>query len=347
MLSNLEILGLKSINELRFEIKNFNLFAGTNSSGKSTVIQALLLLSQNLDGLYGLNGPLVSIGEYRDIKNYNVNLESIEIKARDDKDEISILFNDHNILPNIKNYDSNLVKKIKYSNNKIKYLSCNRVGCQDIYKKNRTINSGVGINGEYAIDFLCINNMKVLDKKILKDKSNYTLFAQVNYWLEYIVSTSIKAEPIIGTDVVKASYGGFKGKYSRPNNVGSGISYLISIIIMCLGSEEGDILIIENPEIHLHPLSQSRLCEFLYFISDSGRQLIIETHSDHIFNALRVGIANKTMNSNNITINFLRLGSDKCTRAHVIEIGEHGRIINPIPNLFDQFQIDLDKMIGV
>ena len=147
--------------------------------------------------------------------------------------------------------------------------------------------------------------------------------------------------------MIKASYSMVNGKFSRPYNVGSGISYLISIIVMCLSSEIDDIMVIENPEIHLHPLSQSRLCEFLYFIANANRQIIVETHSDHIFNALRVGIAQRTMEKENISINFLNLGSDNCTRNHQIEIGRYGAIENPIPNLFDQFQLDLDKMLGI
>lgn len=347
MIKSVKVTGLKSINKLEIEMKKFNLFSGINSAGKSSLIQAILLLSQNLDNAYGLNGPLVSVGDYRDAKNYNVNIPSISIEVENENELIGVLFEEGNVCNLIGNYESNFAKKIRYGSNKIHYLSCNRVGSQDIYRKNRTINLGVGINGEYTIDYLSINNDLPLDEMLVKEKNNYTLMAQVNYWLKYIIGANIRTEEIMGTDVVKASYGMVEGRYSRPNNVGSGISYLISIVVMCLGSKKDDILIIENPEIHLHPLSQSRLCEFLYFISNAERQLIIETHSDHIFNALRVGIATGTMISDNISINFLRLGSDNCTRNHVIEIGKYGKIENPIPNMFDQFQMDLDKMIGV
>lgn len=75
---------------------------------------------------------------------------------------------------------------------------------------------------------------------------------------------------------------------------------------MCLGAESDSVIIIENPEIHLHPKAQSKLCEFLYFVSQSGRQLFIETHSDHIFNGLRVGVANGSMNQEDISVNFLQ-----------------------------------------
>ena len=346
MINKIYIEGFKSINKLEIECKPFNLLAGTNSSGKSSLIQALLLMAQNLDNHYGLNGPLVAVGEFREIKNYNINLNHILVKIQDDRECVSLSFKEDES-PLVNGAGTELAKRISYSSNQIHYLSCNRIGSQDIYKKNRTTNSGVGTNGEYAIDYLCQNKDTPLDDNILKDKSNYTLLAQTNFWLQYIVGANIKAEEVIGTDVVKASYGMIEGRYSRPQNVGSGISYLISIIVMCLGSKAGDFLIIENPEIHLHPLSQSKLCDFLYFISRAERQLIIETHSDHIFNAARVGIATNTMDSNRMALNFFKLGSDNCTRNYVIQIGEYGKIKNPIPNMFDQFEVDLDRMIGV
>ncbi len=75
MVNKIYIEGFKSIYKLEMELKQFTLFAGTNSSGKSLCIQALLLLVQNLENQYGFNGPYVSVGDYREIKNFNVNLK--------------------------------------------------------------------------------------------------------------------------------------------------------------------------------------------------------------------------------------------------------------------------------
>ena len=72
MISKFEISNFKSINKLEISLKRFTLLTGVNSSGKSSVIQGLLLISQNLDSSYGLNGPLVTLGDYREIRNYNI-----------------------------------------------------------------------------------------------------------------------------------------------------------------------------------------------------------------------------------------------------------------------------------
>lgn len=345
MIKKIQIKNLKSIKEIEINPKAFNVFTGTNSSGKSTTIQALLLASQNLENKYGLNGPLAAIGEFREVRNYITGADKIDIAIVDDEGCVTLQFGDSE--PTVITTEGSLADRLNYSNNHFHYLSCNRIGTKDIFTRNRTVYKGVGITGEYTIDYLSQNKDEPLEDVMIKDSTNLTLLAQVNNWLNYIVNASIRVESIIGTDAVKAEYGIVDGRFSRPQNVGSGISYLISIIVLCLASKRNDIIVIENPEIHLHPMSQSRLCEFLYFISKAGRQIFIETHSDHFFNSIRAGIATGEIEKDNVLIEFFKLGSDNCTRNYDIAIGKYGAIENPIPNLFDQFQADMDKMIGV
>ena len=348
MIENLNIQGLKSIENINDVCSNFNILLGTNSAGKSTVLQSLLLLSQNIVEKHGINGPMVSLGEFREIKNFNVSSDSITIEVKNEQENISICLQEDELIPT----DSErtigpLANSIDYQNNKVHYLSCNRIGSMDIYQKNLQQNDNIGINGEYAVDYLRKHGSYPIRENMCISKESFTLNTQVNYWLRYIVGANIKVENIIGTDVVKAEYSMVDGKYSRPKNVGSGISYLISIIVMCLGSYEEDIIIIENPEIHLHPLAQSKLCEFLYFIASQKRQLFVETHSDHIFNGVRVGIATQKMDYKQISVSFFELNEKNCTVCHNVVFGKHGKIINQIKNLFDQFEIDLDRMIGL
>lgn len=345
MINRIQIKNLKSISEIEINPRAFNIFTGTNSSGKSTSIQALLLASQNLENKYGLNGPLAAIGEFREVRNYTTGADEIYISIEAEEGSVIVQFSE--LEQPVITQEGSLAEKLNYSNNHFHYLSCNRIGTKDIFSRNRTVYKGVGITGEYAIDYLSQNKDEPLEDEIIKDSTNLTLLAQVNSWLNYIVNASIRVESIIGTDAVKAEYGIVDGRFSRPQNVGSGISYLISIIVLCLASKKNDIIVIENPEIHLHPLSQSRLCEFLYFISRANRQIFIETHSDHFFNSIRAGIATGEIEKDNILIEFFKLGSDNCTRNYDIAIGKYGAIENPIPNLFDQFQADMDKMIGV
>ena len=56
----------------------------------------------------------------------------------------------------------------------------------------------------------------------------------------------------------------------RPKNVGTGVSYIAEVIIAALSCESGDIVIIENPEIHLHPSGQSKLYHLYLFLQRMG-----------------------------------------------------------------------------
>lgn len=140
-----------------------------------------------------------------------------------------------------------------------------------------------GIDGEFTFAYLLRNEEAVVDEKLAVRKNDVTnsLLGQVNHWLNYIVGTTLSINDLKKTNYLQVKYNSNPANFSsdalycRPVNVGSGISYLISILITCLGAEEDSIIIIENPEIHLHPKAQSRLCKFLYHVSKAGRQLFI------------------------------------------------------------------------
>lgn len=73
--------------------------------------------------------------------------------------------------------------------------------------------------------------------------------------------------------------------------VGIGVSQLLPVIVLCLVSPPGSVILLEQPELHLHPASQQSLADFLLACTSSGRQIIVETHSEHLVNRLRRRIA--------------------------------------------------------
>lgn len=353
MINNLKITGLKSIDNLDINMKNLNLLLGTNSSGKSTIIQSILLASQSINkGSAPLNGNLVSIGAFREARNFITNAKEINIDLDTDCGEYNI-----KISEDVDSESGEALIKINNSNEDVKefltidegihFLSASRIGHRDTYDKNFSTIYKYGLKGEYALDYLEKHKKDILDNEIVIDKSSNTLESQVNYWLKYIVNTSIITDDIVETDKVRAKFESSSGRNVRTKNIGSGLSYLISIIIMCLSMEEGNTLIIENPEIHLHPKAQSRLTELFVFIANNNRQVILETHSDHIFNGLRVAIVQDKISKDDMDISFLRLDDNGCSEMHLIDIGKRGRINNYIEDLFDQFDIDLDRMLGI
>lgn len=372
MIKKMRIKAFKSIRDLSLDFSNLNLLVGTNSSGKSTCLQSLLLVEQNMvfdDDKPGLNGAYVSLGDFRENRNYNMAGQPIQIDTWvDNKKEMcrTLKFVEDKENNTYKTeFNDGFLDMLLHMRSAVHYISCHRIGVQDIYQKNLQRLSEFGVDGEYALSYLLRHEDDVLDAKLCVDDGETlnTLMGQVNYWLKYIIGTELKISDLEKTNHLQVKYNNnlanvrSEALFCRPVNIGSGVSYLISILIACLGSKSKgnlyDCIIIENPEIHLHPKAQSRLCEFFYHICKTGRQLFIETHSDHIFNGLRVGVANKMYDPELISVNFLALNSERFeTECNPIRFGAFGKIIGTnddmdLNDLFDQFDIDLDRMLGL
>ncbi len=357
MINSLKVVGLKSIDHIKINFRKINILVGTNSSGKSTLIQSILLASQNLNEINcPLNGNLISLGDFREVRNFVTNAQKIKIDIGLDgcNHNMAIVEHEENKEDSSKliysNQDKTTLTKIKNQlsiDESLYYLSSSRIGHKDIYEKNYSKSYKFGLLGEYCLYYFEKHKDLIVDKKLIHlDSHSNTLESQVNFWLKYIIGTELSTSDIKETDKIKAN---FKSgdRYIRTKNVGSGISYLVSIIIMCLSLKEGDTIIIENPEIHLHPRAQSNLTYFLVFVANTNRQIIIETHSDHIFNGIRVAVALNTLKKDDYTINFFSLNDKKCTVVNNIEVSKRGRIANNPEGLFDQFEIDIDKMLGL
>ncbi|TCO67894.1 DUF3696 domain-containing protein [Marinisporobacter balticus] len=344
MINSLMVKGFKSIDNIKLKFNNLNLLVGVNSSGKSTIIQSLLLVSQNVSNSKpNLNGNLVSMGEFRELRNLNTNAKNVMINIEDNTGSCELFFDDSESSSRSNDFSKSNITFDKG----LYYLSAARIGHMDTYEKNTKEIYKFGLQGEYCLSYFDRNINKVIDETLLVDNVSKTLGYNVNYWFDHIIGGRLNTEDIKQTDKLKAQFSGVSRIKVRTKNTGSGLSYLISIIIMCLSLEENETLIIENPEIHLHPKAQSRLTEFFIFISKANRQLIIETHSDHFFNGLRVAIANSAISNEEVSINFLSLDNRNCTINSEIKISKRGRIIDLPQDLFDQFEIDLDRMLGI
>lgn len=188
MINKICVSALKSINKLEIECSGLNLFVGTNSSGKSTFQQALLLFAQQrLDGKY------ISVGEFREVRNYNMPNAKIRIELYDKNktipDWIEFIEDKENDTYDIKK----CIDEYNFDDHNFHYLSCHRIGANDIYAKNMVNETDFGIDGEYALAYLLKNEGKMVTEDLVVSDSNFTnnLLGQVNYWLNYIVNTSL------------------------------------------------------------------------------------------------------------------------------------------------------------
>lgn len=170
----------------------------------------------------------------------------------------------------------------------IRYLGPLRAAPRSLHNFS-TSQLDIGINGEYVAAVLHTN----ADQRVLLPEvggsSRYTdLKSALEYWLhQFGMTDSMHTE----------DWGrlGISLKVSPPSmeefvdltSVGVGVSQILPVIVLCLLAEPGDLVILEQPELHLHPALQQELADFLLECTRSGRQVLVETHSEHLINRFR------------------------------------------------------------
>lgn len=139
----------------------------------------------------------------------------------------------------------------------------------------------------------------------------------------------------------------------RPANVGYGLVYAFPILVTALLAGEGldlsgpQILIIESPEAHLHPRAQSRMGEILARIATTGVQILIESHSDHILNGIRLAVNKGVIPHSDVAVHFFS-GADSDAGHGVISptIDAEGGFDAWPEGFFDQGESDLATLTG-
>jgi predicted ATPase len=125
----------------------------------------------------------------------------------------------------------------------------------------------------------------------------------------------------------------------KPVNVGFGYSYILPLIITGLIAKPGEIVMIENPEAHLHPRAQSRIAEFFAMVASTGVQVFMESHSEHILNGFRVSLL-----KNEIPLHYDELAIhyfNENFESEELVVDKKGKIENWPYGFFDQEEIDL------
>lgn len=323
MITQIRLENYKCFKQLSLELSNLNILAGINSMGKSSIIQALLLLRQSYSnnaikkGLH-LNGDYIQIGTGKDAMNRLSNEDSFGFAIKCDNLEAIFKYNYESDSDFLRLNDLNSVINESFINSlnlfkkSFSYVSASRIGPQRYYESsyyNVTENNQVGIKGELFADYLAIraakNEEKVLNSLIMHESSkSERLLDQVNAWLSEI-SPGITITPNTNqeTGIVSLQYGFSNEQYS-PMNVGFGLSYVAPIVVALLKAKSDDLVIIENPEAHLHPKGQRKMGELIARAAAGGVQVIVETHSDHLLNGIRLSVKQELIDRNLTRLNY-------------------------------------------
>lgn len=382
MISNIYIKNFKSLRETPYmPVSNFNLFTGMNGMGKSSLIQIILLLRQSYNLLrykerkqLKLNGRLIELGTTSDVitENRKDNQLVIDFILSSDA-QASFKFNyiqeeQNNIyfdLDTTSTFDNDFWNSSIFNDN-FEYLNAERISPKLFYKNEHYFqdNLPLGKHGQNTIKVLNeLKNSEISIRELFNPKGRYTditgnykidfnFITQLNAWLSEI-SPNIVFKPEVDNKrgISNATFS-FKQidkaqtNYYQSQNVGFGITYVLPVVTALLKAKKGDIIIIENPEAHIHPKGQSKLTELMAKAAQNGVQLFVETHSDHVFYSLRVAVKERLIDYNKTNINFFyRDKQEHISRIENILIDDEGRIDKYPEDFFDQYDINLTKLI--
>ncbi len=297
MITSIEYTNFKSLKKVTIPFNKITVLAGLNSAGKSSVIQGLLLSRALADFLHGresldiqdikkfpLNGDyLLSLGSATEAISKDTG-KQFEIAVKGTKGEVTNEF--RNLFYTTEALSDKLYDvSVKVGNNykstfiyetALYYLNAERLGPRIrhwVNEKGGDLNCGY--RGEYTVEVLAhtqansdpeflVPDSKFLGGRKLEGFQDIPKYARA--WMDYITpGADIGAANIIGK--IRSAEISVNG--NTPPNVGFGISYVLPIVVTGLLAKPGAVIIVENPEAHLHPKGQSNLGFFLGQIASS------------------------------------------------------------------------------
>jgi len=341
------------------------LFSGLNGTGKSSVLQSPLLLRQSYQqGLLpgrglALNGDLVNVGTAQDALFENATEDAIAFQLRlknGHEQAWRFLYDRETDVLSLDNSSANDEEFYRSSlfGNDFHYLKAERLGPRRFFEMSDFLvrhQRQLGPAGEYTAHFLSIygDEIKVHIDLAHPDAASLDLNDQVEAWLgEICPGTQISLTPNSGTDTISLQYA-FVGKeisrFYRATNVGFGITYALPILVAVLSSQPGALVLIENPEAHLHPKGQSQMGKLLARAAHCGVQIVLETHSDHVLNGIRVAVHDGELAPEDVQIHFFQRQKDGQAQVLSPRIDRNGRIDQWPDGFFDEWDKSLESLI--
>ena len=381
MIRTLRLRNFKCFDNATFDLGKITLLAGLNGTGKSSVIQGLLALRK-----FGVSeskiwhGPLIDIGSFGDVLYAGAKDDQIELRigldegmefwsesgsdgttfdadfprwhdlddkqAEAEKFIINILSDD--LIANVRH--KSLFRESMF------YLSADRLGPRKTLPfraDDDAAGTPLGKRGEHVLWFLGQHEGDIVAPALRRPgTASNTLADQANAWLA-TVSPDIRLafRSVPEADLAVAGYsfkqkGDVRTQPFRATNVGFGVSYALPPIVALLAAQDDDLVIIENPEAHLHPGGQTSIAELAARAAADGRQVILETHSDHLLDGIRLAVAEQVVSAEDVAIYFFRR-DDAGVQVTVPKIHSDGSLDSWPEGFFDQQERNLARLIGL
>jgi len=342
-----------------FDLAPLTVLSGVNGIGKSSFIQALLALEQTCGAAvpgrdFIINGHLINLGQPKDVLSKN---------AQDDTLSIGISFNAQEIhyRMNLEGDTFSLADNVLWKSPlaaKLVYLCAERTGPRALFPvptpEQHSINrlGNVGQFAAYELERLGMQWVSC-EELILAQQSGESLSrdirTQTEAWLARVCRpVRVHTDLQLKMDLVNLEFSfsddGFIRQF-RASNVGFGLTYTLPIFVAVLSARPGDFIIIENPEAHLHPKGQAVIGEFLSFAAAAGIQILVETHSDHLLNGIRVAVKRGKLASGLTKVHFFTLADNGKIEVITPRMDADGRFDIWPNDFFDEWDKQLTELL--
>lgn len=368
MIDLVSLHNFKCFRDVGVPLGNLTIFSGLNGSGKSSVLQSLLILRQSHMSGYLERGRLLLAGDLVDL---GTGVDVLCEEAKDDEIGIAVVIDGRTESFHFTyNKDSNELAETNPAGRQqnqtgipealfgrgFSYVRADRLGPRKTSPMSevRVSEGDIGAGGEFVMHSLVAHGMRLLasdDPRIAPISSSCTLADQVDAWMQEVAPGShLVMDPMRVADLVVGGFqfsreGDIPTRAFRPTNVGFGLSYSLPIIYALIAAPLGGLVIIENPEAHLHPRGQTRLGQLAALAASFGVQVLVETHSDHFVDGVRIEVRKRRLDANSCKINyFVRDGALSHVDSPTID--DDGRLSHWPVGFFDQQDENLANLIA-
>ena len=376
MLNRLDLKFFKCFELLKLPLGPLTLFSGSNASGKSSVLQTLVLLHQTMrehewSRRLMLNGLAIRMGTVSDVVDKVHGRSSFEIGLVDGEETVQWAFvGDRSEMsmavervtvgdrsyenPDALRYllppsEDGTTPSIANRLRRLTYLTAERLGPREVYHlEDRQTASVVGPAGEHAVSVLHLGrDEKVLGELVLSSVPNTRLRQVEERMRIFFPGCAVDVQPVPQANAVTLGLRTSDDtSFHRPIHVGFGLTQVFPIVVAALSASEQDILLIENPEVHLHPAGQAQMGQFLADVARAGIQVIVETHSDHVLNGIRRSVKANRLSAEGVVIHFFKPRSSKAPQVVSPTLDSLGNIDTWPDGFFDQFDKDMNYFAG-
>ena len=384
MLSRIDLRHFKCFETLKLPLRPFTLLSGANASGKSSVMQALVVLHQTMrehewSARLMLNGSTVRLGTTVDVVDQVHGRRGFGITLFDDpqgrfdwefegeRKELSMAVRAiRGEVSTGEGWDADGSQPLRYLLPPpvcdaplaqrlcaLTYLTAERLGPREHYRyDDPQLTPVVGPRGEYAVSVVHSGrDARVLDSLVIRSAPP-TRYRQVEARMaHFFPGCVLEIQPVPRTDTVTLGIRlSSSTDFHRPTHTGFGLTQVLPIVVAALSANADDLLLIENPEVHLHPAGQAQMGGFLAEVVAAGVQVVVETHSDHVLNGVRRAVKNGALASQDTALHFFRTRDES-------QVAERPQVESPLldaggnidnwPNgFFDQFDSDVSYLAG-